>query len=57
MGRGLLAYLLLALAVTIATAVIYVNGAPVWSVYIGLVVALLVALPGWERWDARRHPR
>jgi hypothetical protein len=32
-------------------------GAPAWLMYAAIVVAVLAALPGYERWDRRQHPR
>ena len=29
------------------------EGAPVWTVYIGVMLAALAALPGQERWENR----
>jgi hypothetical protein len=35
----------------------YGLGAPAWLLYAAIVVAVLAALPGYERWERRQHPR
>ena len=57
MWRFLAPYLTVAAAIAIAAGVAYGSGAPVWSVYLGGVVAVAVVLPGYERWESRRPPR
>ena len=39
--------------ITLATALVYSEGAPVWTVYLGLTLAVLAALPGHEHWENR----
>ena len=48
-------YLVLAGVIAVGTAVVYSEGAPVWTVYVGLMLAALAALPGQERWENRRR--
>jgi hypothetical protein len=56
MLRALLPYLAVAAVISAAAGAAYAFGAPVWVVYLGLVLALVVVLPGWERWDRQHHP-
>ena len=35
----------------------YGLGAPAWLLYAAIVVAVIAALPGFERWERRQHPR
>jgi hypothetical protein len=52
--RALAPYLAVALLIDAASAYAYAHGAPLWTVYASLVIALFVVLPGYERWEARR---
>jgi hypothetical protein len=53
--RALLPYLVVAVAIAMAAGVAYGLGGPVWIMYAAIVVAALVVLPGYERWDDRQH--
>jgi hypothetical protein len=53
--RMLAPYLAISALITLATAVSYSEGAPLWVVYAGIALAVLVALPGQERWEDRQR--
>ena len=57
MFRGLAPSVALATAVMAVASVVYGLGAPAWVMYAAIVVAVLAALPGYERWERRQHPR
>jgi hypothetical protein len=54
--RILAPYLVLSSLVTAGAGIGYSHGAPIWTVYLGGLLAVLVALPGHERWE-NRQPR
>jgi hypothetical protein len=55
MWRYLLPYLLIAQAVVMAAGLAYERGAPAWVVHLGVLVGVLVVLPGYLRWDQRHQ--
>ena len=57
MFRGLAPSVALATAVMAVAGVVYGLGAPAWVMYAAIVVAVLAALPGYERWERSQHPR
>ena len=57
MWRALAPYLTVALLIAALVGVAYGLGGPVWLVYAGILLAVLVVLPGYERWDRGHHTR
>jgi hypothetical protein len=57
MWRALVPYLIVASIVVIAAGIAYADGAPAWVAYAAIVVAMLIVVPGYDRWDRRQHPR
>ena len=57
MFRALAPSFALATAVMAIAGLAYGLGAPAWLLYAAIVVAVLAALPGYERWERSRHPR
>lgn len=55
MLRILVPYLLVGTLVIVIAALAYGLGGPAWLVYAGLFVAGVAILPGYLRWDERRH--
>ena len=53
--RILTPYLIVSGLISACTGVAYSEGAPVWSVYLGGLLAVVVALPGHERWENRQR--
>jgi hypothetical protein len=53
--RTLTPYLIVSGLISAGTGVAYSEGAPVWSVYLGGLLAVVVALPGHERWENRQR--
>jgi hypothetical protein len=39
-----------------AGGVAYSFGAPVWVIYVAIVLACFSVLPAYERWDQQHHP-
>jgi hypothetical protein len=56
-GTSASALVALATAVMAVAGVAYGLGAPAWVMYAAIVVAVLAALPGYERWERHQHPR
>jgi hypothetical protein len=57
MLRALAPSFALAVTVMVLAGLAYGLGAPAWVLYAAIVVAVLAALPGYERWERRQHPR
>lgn len=57
MWRALAPYLFMALLVVAIAGVAYGLGAPAWTAYAAIVLAVLTVVPGYDRWDRRQHPR
>ena len=57
MLRALAPSFALATLVMAIAGLAYGLGAPAWLMYAAIVVAVLAALPGYERWERRQHPR
>jgi hypothetical protein len=55
MPRILVRYLLAGALVIVIAALAYGLGGPAWLVYAALFAAALTFLPGYVRWDERRH--
>jgi hypothetical protein len=53
MWRALVPYLVVAATVALGAAFAYDAGAPAWTVHLALVLAGLVVLPGYLRWESR----
>ena len=56
MMRALAPYLLISALVAGGMGVAYAKGAPVWSVYLAVIVGVLIPLPAYIRWDKRHYP-
>lgn len=56
MWRALIPYLVVASLVLFVAGVAYGRGAPAWVAHAAIVVAMLVVIPGYDRWDRRQHP-
>ena len=56
MLRALAPSLVLAAVISAAGGVAYSLGAPVWVVYVAIVLACIAVLPAYERWDQQHHP-
>jgi hypothetical protein len=56
MLRALAPRLGLAAVLAAAGAVAYSFGAPVWVIYVAVVLGLVAVLPAYERWDQQHHP-
>jgi hypothetical protein len=57
MFRSLAPSLAIATGVMAIAGLSYGLGAPAWLLYAAIVVAVIAALPGYERWERRQHPR
>jgi hypothetical protein len=57
MFRALAPSFALATSVMVLAGLAYGLGGPAWIMYAAIVVAVLAALPGYERWERRQHPR
>jgi hypothetical protein len=57
MFRSLAPSLAIAAGVMAIAGLAYGLGAPAWLLYAAIVVAVIAALPGFERWERRQHPR
>ena len=57
MLRSLASSFALATTVMALAGLAYGLGGPAWIMYAAIVVAVLAALPGYERWERRQHPR
>jgi hypothetical protein len=57
MFRSLAPSLAIATGVMAIAGLAYGLGAPAWLLYAAIVVAVVAALPGFERWERRQHPR
>ena len=57
MFRSLAPSLAIATGVMAIAGLAYGLGAPAWLLYAAIVVAVIAALPGFERWERRQHPR
>ncbi len=55
MWRFLAPFLVVSFAVAGVTGVAYSDGAPVWAVYLGGFVALLIVLVPGAVWEDRHH--
>jgi hypothetical protein len=53
--RTLAPYLTVSAVITLASAVAYSEGAPLWVLYSGATLAILAALPGQDRWEERHR--
>ena len=56
MLRDLAPSLAAAAAVDVAGGAAYALGAPIWVLYLAIIVAVLPVLPAYERWDRRQLP-
>jgi hypothetical protein len=56
MLRALAPQLALAALIAIAAATAYALGAPAWTAYAAILLAVLAVLPGYNRWDQHHHP-
>jgi uncharacterized membrane protein YoaK (UPF0700 family) len=56
MLRALTPSLVVAAIIAAAAGVAYSLGAPVWVVYVAVVLACFAVLPAYERWDQRTIP-
>jgi hypothetical protein len=54
MLRALAPQILVAMLISAAGGAAYGLGAPVWTFWVTLLVALVSVLPGYERWENRR---
>ena len=57
MLRVLAPYLVLPVLIMTVGMLIYSGGGPVWGVYVTIILAVLVALPGEARLERRRNSR
>jgi hypothetical protein len=57
MFRSLAPSIAIATGVMAIAGLAYGLGAPAWLLYAAIVVAVLAALPGFERWERRQQPR
>jgi hypothetical protein len=57
MFRSLAPSLAIATGVMAIAGLAYGLGAPAWLLYAAIVVAVIAALPRFERWERRQHPR
>jgi hypothetical protein len=57
MFRSLAPSLAIATCVMVIAGLAYGLGAPAWLLYAAIVVAVIAALPGFERWERHQHPR
>ncbi len=57
MLRALAPSVALATTVMAVAGLSYGLGGPAWIMYAAIVPAVLSVLPGYERWERRRHPR
>lgn len=57
MWRALVPYLVIAVGVMAGAGAAYGLGGPAWIMYAAIILAMLVVLPGYDRWDRRQHPR
>jgi hypothetical protein len=57
MFRSLAPSIAIATGVMAIAGLAYGLGAPAWLLYAAIVVAVIAALPGFERWERRQHPR
>jgi hypothetical protein len=57
MFRSLAPSLAIATGVMALAGLAYGLGAPAWLLYAAIVVAVIAALPGFERWEHRQNPR
>jgi hypothetical protein len=53
--RMLAPYLIASGVIALASAVAYSEGAPLWALYAGAALSILVALPGQDRWEDRQR--
>jgi hypothetical protein len=57
MFRSLAPSLAIATGVMAIAGLAYGLGAPAWLLYAAIVVAVIAALPGFERWERRQQLR
>ena len=57
MFRALAPSFAIAIGVMAVAGAAYGLGAPASLLYAAIVVAVFAALPGYERWERRQHPR
>jgi hypothetical protein len=55
MWRFLTPYLAIAVLIAFGGACAYAYGAPAWVVHLSGLLAILVLLPGYERWENRQR--
>jgi hypothetical protein len=53
--RFLTPYVFAALLITAIAGYLYEQGAPAWVVHVGVVIALLVVIPAYARWEDRHQ--
>ena len=53
--RVLAPYLIVSGVIGLASAVAYSAGAPLWVIYAGVTLGVLVAIPGQNRWEERER--